>query len=267
MALCGGAGALLGAVLVVTLRGDPELAPPGPRISARAAAPSADAALHELREQLAAQQTLGRALQAEVAQLRSRVQELGERMGDAGELDRDEPSVEAGQNEPPPWFDSTQLLDLGVAPVDVARVRERFDSHQLDILYLRDQAAREGWHNKPRFANELRGLRIELAEELGEEDTDLLLWASGQNNRVMLSSLLGGSPALEAGLQNGDVVLAYDGRMILRPRELQRATRAGEAGQQIALDVLRDGEELRFYLPRGPLGTQLQPTRRPPRPR
>lgn len=271
MALSAVAGVLLGAALVAILRDDPKPAPARPRISATQTPPGADEIL-ELREQLAAQQTLGRALQAEVAQLRERVEELGTELGGGigtpESEGRDELAARRqGSVQPPAWFDAIELIDLGVAPAEVAAIRETFDAHQLDILYLRDRAAREGWDRKPRFANELASMRATLREELGDEDFDLLLWATGQNNRVVLSSLLTGSPALAARLEDGDVVVRYADAAIFNGRELQLATRAGEAGQQVRMDVLRGSEELRIYVPRGPLGVQLRPARRPPEPR
>lgn len=266
MALWAAAGVVLGAAVVAALRREPA---PTRAESAEMPVSAPNADVEALRGELAIQQTVAQSLQAEVAQLRGEVQELRAR------LDREQPEGGApgadamAEPEHPAraWFDAPGLLELGVDPSHVAALRERFDAHQLDVLYLRDQAAREGWANRPRFANEVTSLRTSLRQELGDEDTDLMLWATGQFNRVELASVLTGSPAVAAGLQSGDVVVRYDDQRIFDGRELQQATRAGEAGELVAVDVDRDGQELRFYLPRGPLGVQLRPTRRPPEPR
>jgi hypothetical protein len=161
-------------------------------------------------------------------------------------------------------FDESGLLAEGVS-VDVAtRLRQRFDESRMDELYLRDEAAREGWLRSPRYREELRDLRVGLREEIGDEDYDLMLFATGQHNRVIVSDVLQGSPALQAGFQAGDVVYSYDGRRTFDRSELLTATTEGKAGATVAIDVLRNGERLRFYLPRGPIGIAMKPARLAP---
>ena len=43
-----------------------------------------------------------------------------------------------------------------------------------------------------------------------DDEYDRMLYASGKQNRVVLSHVLHGSPAQNAGLETGDVVLSYD---------------------------------------------------------
>ncbi|MHC4493888.1 MAG: PDZ domain-containing protein [Planctomycetota bacterium] len=158
-------------------------------------------------------------------------------------------------------FDESGLLAEGV-PVDVAtRLRQRFDESRMDELYLRDEAAREGWLRTPRYREELRDLRVGLREEIGDEDYDLMLFATERHNRVIVSDVLQGSPALQAGFQAGDVVYSYDGRRTFDRSELLTATTEGKAGATVAIDVRRDGERLRFYLPRGPIGIAMEPAK------
>jgi S1-C subfamily serine protease len=76
--------------------------------------------------------------------------------------------------------------------------------------------------------------------------------------------VLASSPAAAAGIEPGDVILRYDDVPVFAPYELKEATSDGRAGSTVAVDVWRQGERERVYLPRGPLGVQLLPTRRPP---
>lgn len=40
-------------------------------------------------------------------------------------------------------------------------------------------------------------------------------------------------------------------------RELRRATAGGRAGETVPIEVLHDGEILRLFVPRGPLGARV----------
>ena len=162
------------------------------------------------------------------------------------------------------WFDEDSLREHGIDQAEISRLRQEFEQSELDELYLRDEAVREGWRRTPRYAQELTALRQAFRERLGEAAYDQMLYASGRNNRTVLGAMLGDSPAQSAGLLPGDVVLRYDGKPIFSGRELQKHTAGGRAGASTAVDVDRKGEELRFYVPRGPLGVRLRPTRSPP---
>jgi hypothetical protein len=152
------------------------------------------------------------------------------------------------------WFDEAALVARGVDEHRVARLREHFEALQMDELYLRDDAAREGWLGKPRYHKRVQELRAESREELGDDDYDLFLYASGRNNRVLLSDVLQNSPAAAAGIEPGDILVRYDGQAIFKSRDLLSATTQGAAGSTVAVDLVRNGESLRLYVRRGPLG-------------
>ena len=55
-----------------------------------------------------------------------------------------------------------------------------------------------------------------------------------------------GSPALDAGLRAGDVIVGMDGAPIADLRALAEALRAHAPGDVVALEVVRDGETVRL---------------------
>ena len=165
----------------------------------------------------------------------------------------------------PPSFDPEPLLAAGFRPDDVERFRARLDEIELSRLYLRDQAAREGWLDTPRFREESLALGREflgLRDEFDESLYDWALFSTGHPNRVAVTEVLSGSAAESAGLRSGDVIVRYDDRLVLSPTELRDATTGGREGELVSVEVQRaeDPAPLRLFVPRGPLGVRMTPT-------
>lgn len=73
----------------------------------------------------------------------------------------------------------------------------------------------------------------------------------GKGDSVVVSSPIESSPAEEAGIETGDVVVAVDGRDV-RGEDLSKIAESirGPEGTRVELTVLRDGEEREFSLER-----------------
>jgi PDZ domain len=93
-----------------------------------------------------------------------------------------------------------------------------------------------------------------LREELGDADYGRYLEALGRPTSVFVGDVLARSPAEQAGLQAGDQVVAYAGGRVFDMGDLNRLVLEGEPGQMVAVDVVRDGQTVQLYLPRGPIG-------------
>lgn len=260
--------------------------PPAPGPVAAAPDTSVEARLAALQKELAAERDARLGLETEVEMLRLMLQEYGgaPRLeapggGTAPSAGAAPPAgstaAQAGQGEPeanPPnlgerlWFDAPALARSGVPPHEVARLERIFEESELAVLHLRDRATREGWADTPRFPQELYELRAGLRAEVGDETFDWLLYATQRPNRVSVRSLLSTGAAAQAGVQEGDLILSYDGRTIFKWGELQNATRQGEAGRPVAMEVMsKVGEVRRVMVPSGPLGIELAAQRLPPR--
>ena len=169
-----------------------------------------------------------------------------------------------GPDESQPRFDEAVLIEAGMNPQQAAELHERFDEFELDRLYMQDRAMRGGYWFKPRHRSELVALQEDLREGLGDELYDFALFASGQNNRVIVRDVLDRSPAHEAGILPGDIFVSYGNDRIFTVQELRVATAEGEAGKLVPLEVLRGERQVRVHVPRGPLGTGLRTERRRP---
>ena len=230
----------------------------------------ADSDCDGLRASLALESEMRTRLAEQVARLEQR---LAEQTGTPSPADlTPEPPpfhgpADRGSEKRPdePWFGDRELLALGMDAREVERVRLRWEQYTMDRLYLADASAR-GERSASRHARlrELMEIERDLRDDLGEESYDAMLYATDAKNRVVLTDVLESSPAFGAGVRAGDELIRYAGRRVWRPRALQSLTAAGKAGEIVEIQVLRNGELLRFFVERGPLGVRLGEERRPP---
>jgi len=90
----------------------------------------------------------------------------------------------------------------------------------------------------------------DLAEGVGLE----------KSRGAMIAAIDPGSPAAQAKLQPGDVILNYDGQPIERSRQLPRLVAATPPNKQVKLTIWRDGKEHEVELK----AAALNPNRPPP---
>ena len=152
------------------------------------------------------------------------------------------------------------MLDAGVDPIKVRTIKDAFEQAEMDKLYLRDQAKREGWINEKRYtdaAKEIADRTKALRGELNENEYDAYLFAAGRSNRVIVSSTLSTSPASNAGIQPGDTILKYDNKRVYNWSDLTTATSEGSPSDTVPVIIERNGQQQQVYIPRGPLGIRL----------
>jgi hypothetical protein len=160
-----------------------------------------------------------------------------------------------------------RFVEAGFSPGRARELKAREDKVALDRLFLRDQARREGWMGSERYREELASINSEfddLRAELGDDDYDRYLYASGRPNRVIVRDTLTGGPGAQAGLLPGDAILSYNGERVFNSRMLSRTTQEGTFGESVTVEVDRKGERLVLYIPRGPLGVDMRSSTRKP---
>jgi len=76
----------------------------------------------------------------------------------------------------------------------------------------------------------------------------LIVWANGTpRNQIVISEVVEGKPAAQAGLIPGDVVTHIDGKQIQNSRDFLLPIQLG-AGDEIPMEVMRDGEPLSLVI-------------------
>ena len=159
-----------------------------------------------------------------------------------------------------PAVTTQSLVKAGIDAELAAAIVRRRNEIDMKILQLRDRASREGYLNTARYSRELNELRdqdISLRDEIGDDYYDSYLFANRQSNRVKVASVMMGSPAEESGMMDGDLILSYDNRKMFNWNELQDATSRGQRDEYVNVTVLRNGQLVNLWMPRGPLGIRL----------
>lgn len=218
-------------------------------------------------EQTKAKETQDRwqRLDEELYELRQRIQGLEEtlaaweRTTSAAAISRNETEdSSARQDRSAQRRDA--LVAAGVSQDWAADILRRLSEEEMKRLEIRDQALREDWMGNERFFNALRELgdaTAGLRAEIGDEAYDRYLYTLGETNRVLIDSVIQGSPAEDAGLQAGDIILDYADRRMFNWSDLRNATSDGERGEPVFLRVRRNEQTVDLSIPRGPMGVRL----------
>ncbi|MEC9406238.1 MAG: DegQ family serine endoprotease [Pseudomonadota bacterium] len=122
-----------------------------------------------------------------------------------------------------------------------------------------------------RVANQLRRTGIVVRGWLGVvvQEVDRALARSFGMRRpegALVSRVVPNSPAAEAGLQVGDVILQFGKREVGTSRSLPHMVGRAEPGERIPLRVLRDGERLKITVRIGALETDERASLAPAQP-
>ncbi len=152
------------------------------------------------------------------------------------------------------------LVKAGISEDRATDIVRRKNDLELRKLELHDRASREGYLGSKQYTSELSALVAEetsVREDLGDEFYDQYLYANGRPNRIKVASVMLGSAAEQAGMLDGDLILTYGQSRMFEGRELQQATSEGELGEFLSMDIIRNGQLMSLWVPRGPLGIRL----------
>lgn len=201
-----------------------------------------------------------RRLEKQVAELWSQVRQLEQIVVKNTRLSSEERTNIDRQREAssePGKASEARFLAAGFDAEQAARLRAHMGEIEMERLYLRDRASREGWIRTPEYFEAVGQLRQGIREQLGEDAYDRFLFAMDRPNRLIVESVIESSPAQQIGLQPGDTIFRYDGRRIFSYGELRSATTGGDFGESVPVEIQRNGELLEYYIQRGPLGVTL----------
>ena len=93
--------------------------------------------------------------------------------------------------------------------------------------------------------------------------TDDIAEASGvkENSGALVASVTPGSPAAKAGIQDGDVILKFDGKDVTSMRGLPRLVAQTPIGKDVDVELLRKGQRLNMKVAVGRLAEESEPAK------
>ena len=145
-----------------------------------------------------------------------------------------------------------QLMRNGIDPGLASWIIQREEELEMEDLEARYEAGRSD--DPLAFYRFQSPAGNALRDELGDADYERYLAASGRSTRVSVSSVIGSSPAQLAGIRPGDEITSYNGARVFSMTDINLASMDGTAGENVTVDIVRDGVPMQVIIPRGPLG-------------
>lgn len=146
----------------------------------------------------------------------------------------------------------SRLMDGGFSEDEARRILQKESEAEYQAMQMAWEAQRSG--ERVDLLASLNDPQALLRAELGDSDYERLLAAQGQPTSVQVTRVLDGSPGNAAGLQPGDQLISYDGNRVFSVADLREQTMQGEPGQDIVIEIDRDGVRMQLSVPRGPVG-------------
>ena len=173
------------------------------------------------------------------AREQARIEQAGRR--DSGARMRDRTEMRIGQ-----------LVAGGFTEDRARQILEFEDETRMAALQAEYEAQRNGeafnrWEWASNYQSNLR-------ERLGDSDYEKYLTAQGSQASVTVREVIGTSPANRAGLRPGDQILSYDGKRVFGMNDLRSMAFSGDSGEDVIVDIERNGQRMQLVVPRGPLG-------------
>jgi len=205
-------------------------------------------------------------LQYKVEKLELQLEVLSEGSNDS-ESPESNSTVKAAFLGRPVQPNRENLSAAGMSIDEADKLLRRMSQQEYQRLELQNNIRRNQGASSNEYREQLRKLnqnKISLRSELGDDAYDKYLFASQQNNRVKVTSVMAGSPAESSGFESNDIILSYDDQKILNWADIRRVTLEGDINSYTNVNILRNGESMSLMVPRGTLGVQLEPVQLDP---
>ncbi|MGI9234914.1 MAG: PDZ domain-containing protein [Woeseiaceae bacterium] len=144
------------------------------------------------------------------------------------------------------------LVDSGFSEDEASRIMQMEAAAQYEAMRVAHEAQRAGEAvDNLSLTNDPQSV---LRRELGDDDYERYLEAQGQPTAVQVSQVLGDSPGSRAGLQPGDEIVSYNGERVFSVGDLRTLTLQGTAGEDVVIEIERNGMRMQLNVQRGPVG-------------
>ena len=160
--------------------------------------------------------------------------------------------VTRGSRRSDPDRRRAELTAAGFSPDRADWILQRESELRMEAMQARFEQMRSG---EPQRAFDRSSTPDSLLRaEIGDAEYEMYLDASSRPTSVNVGQVLGSSPAQSAGLQPGDRITHYDGERVFSTFDLTQQALDGQSGENVVVNIVRDGVPMQVVMPRGPLG-------------
>lgn len=145
-----------------------------------------------------------------------------------------------------------RMVEGGFSEDEARNLIEQESAASYDALQATWEAQRNGEPFDP-FDVRNDPQRI-LRDSIGDAAFERYLEAQGQPTSIEVMQVLSGSPGARVGLEPGDRIASYNGERVFSISDLRRLTMQGNPGEDVILEIDRDGVLMQLTLPAGPIG-------------
>jgi membrane-associated protease RseP (regulator of RpoE activity) len=146
----------------------------------------------------------------------------------------------------------TRMVEGGFTEDEARRILEQESESAFKALQSVWEAQRSG-EAIDRYSGEFDPQAI-MRSEIGDDAYARYLEVQGQPTAVRITQVLGGSPGSEIGLQPGDQLVRYAGERVFSVNDLRNGSMDGNPGENVIIEIERDGTLIQLSVPRGPIG-------------
>lgn len=190
-----------------------------------------------------------------------RIEGAGDRAAAARQAEREQRAARSSDSSQPggmEWLRNyqerrvTRMIEGGFSEDEARRILQQESEASFKAMKAVWESQRNG-ESVDMFGPSVSPQSI-LRNEMGDDAYARYLEVQGQPTAVRITQVLSGSPGNDAGLQPGDQLVSYNGRRLFDVGDLRHQTMQGEPGQDVVIEVVRDGVRMQLTVPRGPIG-------------
>jgi hypothetical protein len=145
-----------------------------------------------------------------------------------------------------------RMVEGGFTEEEARNLIEKESAARYEAMRAGWEAERSGEPLDP-FASWTDPQRI-LRDSIGDDAYERYLRTQGQPTSVEVTQVLTNSPGANVGLEPGDRVTRYNGERVFSISDLRMLTMQGNPGEDVIVEVERDGVLMQLTLPAGPIG-------------
>ena len=145
-----------------------------------------------------------------------------------------------------------RMVEHGLSEDEARYLLEQESAASYEAMRAAWEAQRDGQSFDP-FGAQNNPQRI-LRESIGDAAYERYLEAQDQPTSVEVTQVLSDSPGERFGLEPGDRIARYNGERVFSVYDLRELTMQGNPGEDVVIEIVRDGVLMQLTLPAGPIG-------------